>query len=626
MGRAVPGAGRRRLRLRRVGRPRADALPGPGPDGRQAAVLPPGPGALRVRVRDRGRPRAAGVPRRLNEGRVADFLVPHLGDPEETLYEGVLRLPPATAAVVGAGSWRSWRYWSLDPDREVRLGSDGEYEEGLREVFSEAVRARLRSSGPVGSTLSGGLDSSWVTAVARGAVLAGGAGPGGRRSATYSVVFPERGGGGPPDRRAAVRRGGAGGGAADGGVYEPHYVRADGPAARRWPTPSCHQDEPFPAPNTFVTLLPIREAGEHGTGVLLSGHDGDSVVSYGYERLVALAAAGRVGPVRGRGPGPGRGRPGRGVGVRRALRARGAHGPRPAGAGSSGSGGRRPRWPAALRAAGAGGRVGGGGAPAGPGVGPVRPVGGCGGAAGAPAVGAGAAVGRAPPGDRRGVRPAGRARRARPAGRGRSAREAESRSQESRSEPVPAPPTRLSRGLRQGRGLERGGAAVPVLRPARGRVLRGGPVRAAARRRVDPPPHAAGDGGGRPRRRPVAAGEGEPPDERAAPAGGRAAALGRGRAGGGGRAVAPYVDVGRLRAAYGRFTADPAGASEEDLFTVFLSAALATWLQGHFMRGTPCMCQSPTSTESTSTVTPPMPGAHFLTSHGPLLPGERGVG
>jgi valyl-tRNA synthetase len=58
----------------------------------------------------------------------------------------------------------------LPPEGERR--SDRWYAEAFRERFEAAVGSRLRSASPVGSRLSGGLDSSAITCVAR-QILAG---------------------------------------------------------------------------------------------------------------------------------------------------------------------------------------------------------------------------------------------------------------------------------------------------------------------------------------------------------------------------------------------------------------------------------------------------------------------
>jgi asparagine synthase (glutamine-hydrolysing) len=78
----------------------------------------------------------------------------------------VLRLPPAHALVAGAADVRIRQYWDLRDTTVSRLGSDAEYVERLLELYQEAVRCRLRSERPVGITLSGGLDSGSVAALA----------------------------------------------------------------------------------------------------------------------------------------------------------------------------------------------------------------------------------------------------------------------------------------------------------------------------------------------------------------------------------------------------------------------------------------------------------------------------
>src|SRR2546425_12685608 len=82
---------------------------------------------------------------------------------------------------------RMEQYWVLDPEREIRMKSDGEYAEAFREIFTEAVRCRLRSAFPVGSMLSGGLDSSSIVCVARKLL----ADDGGGKLHTFSAIFPD---------------------------------------------------------------------------------------------------------------------------------------------------------------------------------------------------------------------------------------------------------------------------------------------------------------------------------------------------------------------------------------------------------------------------------------------------
>ncbi|HEY3131845.1 MAG TPA: lasso peptide isopeptide bond-forming cyclase, partial [Acidobacteriota bacterium] len=125
------------------------------------------------------------VPRRLNEVRVADYLMSMLEDKEITFYQGILRLQPAHCISVTREGAQIRSYWALDPTREIRYNSDGEYADAFREIFTEAVRCRLRSAFPVGSMLSGGLDSSSIVCVARQLL----AQEGSRQLHTFSATF-----------------------------------------------------------------------------------------------------------------------------------------------------------------------------------------------------------------------------------------------------------------------------------------------------------------------------------------------------------------------------------------------------------------------------------------------------
>lgn len=218
------------------------------------------------------------VPRRLNEAKMADYLFASFEDKQRTFYLDIHRLPPASTMRVTDGGVQIEQYWSLDPEREVRLKSDEEYAQAYREHFVEAVNCRLRSAFPVGSMLSGGLDSSSIACVANELL--------GSRNAsdlhTYSIVFDrvtrsdERQ---YIDQVLAARR------------FVPHMI--DGDAV----TPLddlervlWHQDEPFNAPNFSLSRSGWRAASASGVRVLLDGVFGDNVVSHGREHMQSLAA------------------------------------------------------------------------------------------------------------------------------------------------------------------------------------------------------------------------------------------------------------------------------------------------------------------------------------------------
>ncbi|HEX8074280.1 MAG TPA: asparagine synthase-related protein [Thermoleophilaceae bacterium] len=106
------------------------------------------------------------VPRRLNELQLARSLVLDVADGAATMYDGVRRMPTAHVLSFDASGLGTREYWSLMDTPEMRLASDGEYVERLLDLLGAAVRTRLRSRGPLATTLSAGLDSSTVTALA----------------------------------------------------------------------------------------------------------------------------------------------------------------------------------------------------------------------------------------------------------------------------------------------------------------------------------------------------------------------------------------------------------------------------------------------------------------------------
>jgi asparagine synthase (glutamine-hydrolysing) len=108
-------------------------------------------------------------PVRLDEWHLARYLALFPGEEDtwsRTFWEDVRLLLPGHCLTVTPQTMTVGKYWSLDEARPVGLASDEEYLEGFLDHFRRAVRVRLRSDRPAGTTLSAGLDSSSVTALA----------------------------------------------------------------------------------------------------------------------------------------------------------------------------------------------------------------------------------------------------------------------------------------------------------------------------------------------------------------------------------------------------------------------------------------------------------------------------
>ncbi|MDJ0736123.1 MAG: lasso peptide isopeptide bond-forming cyclase [Nostocaceae cyanobacterium] len=221
------------------------------------------------------------VPQQLNEIRIGDYLTLMMEDKTITTYQNILRLSPAHSMTITPSQIRSQSYWLLDPHREILLNSDQEYAEEFRDIFTEAVRCRLRSAFPLGSQLSGGLDSSSVTCVARNLLAEAGKTP----LKTISTIFDkitecdER-----PFINAVLEQGG----------LNPHYIHGD----KSSPLSDIdsifqYEDEAFIGPNHFYPWIANRAAKELGLRIVLDGFDGDTTVSHGVARLTELGRQGK---------------------------------------------------------------------------------------------------------------------------------------------------------------------------------------------------------------------------------------------------------------------------------------------------------------------------------------------
>lgn len=98
------------------------------------------------------------------EGLLEIFMLGPTHTPGSGVFKGIMELRPGYCAKYNRRGLRLSRYWRL----ESRIHKDGLTETAahVRELFCDAVKRQLVSDVPLGALLSGGLDSSAITAVA----------------------------------------------------------------------------------------------------------------------------------------------------------------------------------------------------------------------------------------------------------------------------------------------------------------------------------------------------------------------------------------------------------------------------------------------------------------------------
>ncbi len=217
-----------------------------------------------------------GLPFVPNDPVIFDYLtLGVLPNPQEqqTFFAGVQGMPPAHALTVSPESETLQRYWQVEPGVGAADVPDVVAGE-LRAQFTDAVRLRLRADVPVGTCLSGGLDSSSIVAVLGrlmcdehglvGAQL-------GAQQKSFSAVY----------RRA-------------GRFNERQYIdmmvaHTDIDAHFTYPEVEhllhemerliWHQDEPFQGTSMFAQWCVMERVKESGVVVLLDGQGADEMLA-----------------------------------------------------------------------------------------------------------------------------------------------------------------------------------------------------------------------------------------------------------------------------------------------------------------------------------------------------------
>ena len=213
----------------------------------------------------------AGVAKEVNNCMLYNYLshnsLDNPNDLSETFYENCTRLPHSHYIKLGVEDCKISikQYYDIDWRNTNHSISSKQAEEKFKELFYTSVKRRLRSDVTVGSSLSGGLDSSLVVAVID--ALKKGTG---QRQDTFSAVFP----GFIKDERkymdyviAATN-------------VNPHFITPDdkGMIASinklNW-----HQEEPYGSASIYVQYCVMQLAKENNVTVLLDGQGADEILA-----------------------------------------------------------------------------------------------------------------------------------------------------------------------------------------------------------------------------------------------------------------------------------------------------------------------------------------------------------
>ena len=113
---------------------------------------------------------------------------------ERTMFDGIFQLKPAHAMVVtNEGPQPPFRYWDVKVSAEIQSGvSENEAASRLLTLLQSAVSIHLRSDVPVGTCLSGGIDSSTLTVLINSLIREAAPASVGSRQKTFSAVFSDK--------------------------------------------------------------------------------------------------------------------------------------------------------------------------------------------------------------------------------------------------------------------------------------------------------------------------------------------------------------------------------------------------------------------------------------------------
>jgi asparagine synthase (glutamine-hydrolysing) len=211
------------------------------------------------------------VPKNVDTQALSNFLTLHYVPAPRTMFEGIRKLPPGHTMIVEDGRLTIAPFWDLKKQPQWARMGEAEAADCIYHQLKASVAERLQSDVPVGTLLSGGLDSSAILGLMT--ELTGASIP------AFSVGYSSDG---------------------QDGFSEFHYSRI---VARHFhsdyhevvvtpemfldflPKAVWYQDEPIGEPASIPLYFVCRAAKDCGITVLLSGEGSDELFG-GYNRHI----------------------------------------------------------------------------------------------------------------------------------------------------------------------------------------------------------------------------------------------------------------------------------------------------------------------------------------------------
>ena len=208
---------------------------------------------------------AAGVQKKINNAMLYNYIAadwvdnPH--EKSETFYQNVQKLEPAHFIILKNDLIiQKKRYWAINLENKISISFDDALTR-FKQLFQQSLTTKLRSDVAIGSSLSGGLDSSTIVMLLDSYQL--------NSQKTFSAVFP----GFEKDESTYIEK------IIQKTRVTPYFTTPDvNVMLNELDTVFYHQEEPFGSASILAQWEVMKLAKQQDTIVLLDGQGADEIL------------------------------------------------------------------------------------------------------------------------------------------------------------------------------------------------------------------------------------------------------------------------------------------------------------------------------------------------------------